>query len=320
MADAQTQTDPKDGPKDGPKDVPEEPKKKVDYRLAWGQVRTLLWARRYRLVLGFLLLIVNRLSGFVLPASTKFLVDTIIADHRADLLPWLAAAAVAATVVQAVSGFALAFVLGVAAQRSINDLRLQVHQHVARLPIGYFDDHKSGEMMSRIMNDAEGIRNLVGTGVVQLLGGLLTAALALVVLFWLNWRLTLVTLVMVALFGVLMAAGFKYLRPIFRERNKLIADVTGRLGEMLGGIRVVKAYTAEKREERIFARGTHRLLRNIVKSMIGVTSVTTIASLLLGLTGTVMSVVGANEVLAGRMTVGDILMYVVFTGMIVNVP
>jgi ABC-type multidrug transport system fused ATPase/permease subunit len=297
--------------------TPEDTKKKVDYRQAWKQVRALLWARRYRLMVGFLLLLVNRASGFVLPASTKFLVDNIIGQNREDLLPWLAAAAVAATLVQAASGFALALVLGVAAQRSINDLRIQVHHHVSRLPISYFDDRKSGELMSRVMNDAEGIRNLVGNGIVQLIGGLLTAGLALLVLFWLNWRLTLVTLVMVALFGVLMAWGFRYLRPIFRERNQLIAEVTGRLGEMLGGIRVVKAYTAEKREERIFAGGTHRLLRNIVRSMVGVTSITTVAGLLLGLTGTAMSVVGAREVLAGRMTVGDILMYVVFTGLVV---
>ena len=179
-----------------------------------------------------------------------------------------------ATIIQAGTSFSLTILLGVAAQRAINDFRLRVQQHVGLLPVRFFEEHKTGELISRIMSDAEGIRNLVGTGFVQLIGGLVTAAVAFGVLLWLNWRLTLLTLVMLLLFVVIMVFGFNRLRPIFRERSKLNAELTGRLNEALGGIRVVKAYTAEKREARVFARGAHRLLRKVAQTMIGVSAMT----------------------------------------------
>ena len=204
-----------------------------------------------------------------------------------------------------------------AAQRAISDLRLKVQQHVGRLPVRYFENHKSGELISRIINDAEGLRNLVGTGFVQLVGGFFTATIALGVLFWIDWRLTAVTLVLLLLFSSVMGVGFAKLRPIFRERNRLMAVVTGRLTEILGGVRVVKAYTAEKREARIFAGNIHRLLRNIVRSMVGISTVSSLSGLLFGLLGLAMSVIGAREVLAGRMTLGDVFLYVIFTGKLV---
>lgn len=293
-------------------------KRKVDWKTAWAEARDLVWARRRRLVLGLGLLVVSRLSGMVLPATTKVLIDDVIGQGRGDLLLWIGLAAGAATLVQASTSFALSLLLGVAGQRAINDLRLRVQQHIGRLPVGFFEDHKSGELTTRVMYDAEGIRNLIGTGLVQLLGGLLTSVVALAVLLWLNWRLTVFTAIVLALFAVVMVLGFSRLRPLFRERNKLTAELTGRLTESFNGARIVKAYTAEKREERIFAHGAHKLLRNITKSMVGVSTITSLSGLLFGLVGITMSLAGAREVLAGRMTVGDIFMFVVFTGLMVS--
>ncbi len=286
--------------------------------IVWRESRDLLWQRRGRLALGFVLLLVSRLAGMVLPASTKVLIDEVIGKGRAELLLWIALAAGVATIIQAGTSFLLSLILGITAQRTINDLRLKVEQHVVRLPVRYFEDHKSGELISRVINDAEGIRNLVGTGFVQLVGGFVTAVIALAVLFWLNWRLTLVTLFFLILFGSVMTIGFRRLRPIFRERWKIYADLQGRLNETFGGVKIVKAYTSEKREDRIFAEGAHRLLRNIVRSMVGVSGISSAASLLFGLVGIAMAIAGAREVLAGRMTVGDIFMFVVFTGLMVS--
>jgi subfamily B ATP-binding cassette protein MsbA len=293
-------------------------KKKVSLATVWRESRDVIWRRRKRLALGLVLLLISRIAGLVLPATTKFLIDDVIGNRRPELLLWIALAAGTAIVIQSTTSFTLSIVLGISAQKSINDLRLKLQRHIGRLPVEFFEENKSGELVSRIMNDSEGVRNLVGTGFVQLIGGLVTSALALSVLLWLNWRLTLVTIVLMAVFGVIMVFGFARLRPIFRERNKLIAEVNGRLIESLNGSRVVKAYTAEKREERIFARGAHRLLRNVVKSMVGVSTITSLSSLLFGLVGIAMSILGAREVLAGRMTVGDIFMFVVFTGMMVT--
>lgn len=301
-----------------PSPAPETPKKKkIDPSAVWRESKELLWAYRWRLLVGLVLLIIGRASGMVLPASTKWLIDEVITNRRTDLLTWIALAAGSATVVSAATSFGLSMILGVAGQKSINALRIRVQQHVSRLPVSYFEGSKAGELVSRIISDAEGIRNLVGTGFVQLIGGFFTATVALVVLFWLNWRLTAVTLVLLAAFGALMAMGFSRLRPIFRERSRIRADLTGRLVETLNGIRVVKAYTAEKREERIFLKGANELLRNIVKSMVGVSTINAVASLLFGLLGLGMGVIGAREVLAGRMSLGDIFMYLMFTGLVV---
>src|SRR5882762_9918723 len=241
-------------------------KKKISPKDAWHDARDLIWSHRYRLALGMMLMIVNRLVGLVLPTSSKYLIDDVILKHRSELLIPLALAAGAATLIQAFSSFALSQILGVAAQRAITEMRKSVQEHVARLPVRYFDSTQTGILISRIMTDAEGIRNLVGTGLVQLVGSLVTAALALAVLFYLNWKLTSVTLLALGAFGVCMALAFKKLRPLFRERGQINAEVTGRLTESLGGIRIVKAYAAEKREELVFARGAHRLFRNVARS------------------------------------------------------
>src|SRR5256885_982967 len=222
-------------------DAPTRPPKKTITPGAWQEARALIYAHRGRLGVGLALMLVNRLAGLVLPSSSKWVIDRVINQHHPELLLPLALAAGGATVVQAITGFGLSQILGVAAQRAITDMRRTVQAYVLRLPISYFDSTKSGILISRIMNDAEGIRNLVGTGLVQLVGGLVTAALALGVLFYLNWRLTLIAILILACFGGGMAYAFTRLPPLFRDRAKLNAEGTGRLGGAPGGIRVVQA-------------------------------------------------------------------------------
>jgi subfamily B ATP-binding cassette protein MsbA len=296
-------------------DTKDAPKKKKMTSAAWQEAKALIWARRGRLGIGLALMLVNRVSGLVLPATSKYLIDDVIGKGRADLLTPLALAAGAATLVQAVSSFALSQVLGVAAQRAITEMRRRVEAHVARLPVSYFDSTQSGVLISRIMTDAEGIRNLVGTGLAQLTGSVVTALFALAYLFYLNWYLTLITIVALAAFGGGMALAFKRLRPLFRERGKINAEVTGRLNETLGGIRIVKTYTAEKREELVFTRGVNRLFRNIAQSITGVSAITAFSTVVVGAIGVIMIIVGGRAILAGHMTVGEFINYILFTGL-----
>jgi subfamily B ATP-binding cassette protein MsbA len=295
--------------------APTLPKKKLSASAAWREARTLIVARRGRLALGLVLMLINRLTGLILPATSKFLIDDVIGRRREDLLVPLALAAGAATLVQAASSFALSQVLGVAAQRAITDMRRRVEAHVARLPIRYFDSTQSGVLISRIMSDAEGIRNLVGTGLVQLTGSVVTAIVALGILFYLNWWLTLATLVALGAFGGAMALAFNRLRPLFRERGRINAEITGRLNETLGGIRIVKTYTAEKREELVFTKGVHRLFRNIAQSITGVSAITAFSTVVVGVIGILMIVIGGRAILSGAMTLGDFIFYLVLTGL-----
>ncbi len=297
-------------------DAATKPTKKAITPGAWEEARGLIYAHRKRLSLGLVLLLVNRAAGFVMPSSTKWLIDKVIGQHRSALLVPLALAAGVATLVQAITGFGLSQILGVAAQRAITDMRRTVQAYVLRLPVSYFDSTKSGILISRIMTDAEGIRNLVGTGLVQLIGGLLTGAVALVVLFVLNWRLTAIAILLLGCFGGGMAYAFAKLRPLFRERGKLNAEVTGRLGETLGGIRIVKAYHAERGERLVFTRGANTLFRNIAATMTGISSVGSFATIIIGAIGILMILEGGRSVLAGQMTLGDLFMYGIFVGLV----
>ena len=284
---------------------------------AWEEARSLVIAHRYRLLLGLVLMLISRMAGLVLPWMSGYVVDDVIAEGRRELLLPLALWAAAATLLQSSTGFALSQVLGVAAQRAITEMRKRVQRHVTMLPVGYFDSTKTGVLISRVMTDAEGIRNLVGTGLAQLTGGFVTAALGLSILFYLNWRLTLVTLIILILFGVVMGLAFSKLRPLFRERGKINAAVTGRLAETLGGVRIVKAYNVERREQRVFAAGAHRILRNIAKTVTGVSATTSAASFVVGLIGALMIAIGGNAIIDGYWTVGDLLRYLLFTGVVV---
>src|SRR5438445_531689 len=283
---------------------------------AWQEARALVYQHRGRLAVGLGLLLVNRLAGLVLPSSSKWVIDRVINQHHAELLVPLAVAAGAATLMQAITGFGLSQILGVAAQRAITDMRRTVQAYVLRLPVGYFDSTKSGILISRIMSDAEGIRNLVGTGLVQLVGGLLTGAVALVVLFVLNWRLTTIAILILGCFGAGMALAFSKLRLLFRERGKLNVDLTGRLGETLGGIRIVKAYRAERGERLVFTRGANTLFRHIANTMTGISAVGSFATIVIGAIGILMILEGGRSVLAGAMTLGDLFMYGIFVGLV----
>ncbi len=294
----------------------EEKSKKARLSNAWREARDIISKRRGRLALGFVLIGVNRLCALVLPWSPKVLIDDVLGQGRGDLLIWLAAAVGGATLVQAVTSYALSQLLAVAAQHAITEMRMNVEQHVMRLPVSFFDSTKSGELISRVMTDAEGVRNLVGTGLVQLAGGLLTASIALVVLFYYNWQLTLVILVVLGVFGTLMALFFSRLRPLFRERGKINAEVTGRLGEALSGVRVVKAYTAEKREDRIFAHGVHRLLRNVAKAITSIAAVSAGTTLIVGSISVLTMLIGGRAILAGEMSLGEFVSYSFFTLMV----
>jgi ABC-type multidrug transport system fused ATPase/permease subunit len=292
------------------------PEKKKITAGAWEEARALIWKHRRRLALGLVLMVISRLAGLVLPTSTKYLMDDVVGQQNWDLLPTLALAVGAATIVESITSFSLSQVLGVAAQRAITEMRKEVETHVMRLPVRYFDSTKTGILISRIMSDAEGIRNLVGTGLVQLTGSLFTATLALGVLLYLNWKLTAVTILVLGTFGVVMATAFTRLRPLFRERGQINAEVTGRLAETLGGVRIVKAYTAEKREELVFAKGAHRLFRNVAKSLTGVSAVSAFSTVVLGAIGIAMMLVGGASIRAGEMTIGDFVMYLTFTALI----
>lgn len=291
----------------------EKKKKKINYSSAWAEARRIIWNARWRLFAGSVLMLVSRLAGMVLPASTKYIGDEIFTKHRFELLKWIALAIGISTLVQGISGFALSQILGVAAQRAITEMRKNVQAHIERLPISYFDSTQSGQLISRIMNDAEGIRNLVGTGLGQLLGSVVTATISIGVLFYLNWKLTAATMVVLVIFGGALMYAFKVLRPVFRERNVITGDVTGRLTESLGGIRIVKAYTAEKREELSFARGAHRLFRNVAKTVTGVSAISSFSSVVIGAIAVVMIIIGGSAVQADTMTLGDFLMYISFT-------
>jgi len=283
---------------------------------AWAETRELLAEHRTSLAIGLVLMVINRLSGIVLPYTSKFLIDDVIGKHRADLLMPLAAIAAVATIVQGATSFALSQVVSVAAQRAITEMRKRVQAHVLRLPISYFDSTKTGVLISRVMTDAEGVRNLVGTGLIQLVGSILTALISVTILFYVNWRLTSATLVALVLFGLMMTTAFKRLRPMFRERGAINAEVTGRLTETIGGIRLVKVYTAEPRERLVFARGAHKLFRNVAKTITGTSAVGAGTAILTGLIGVLLIIIGGRSVLDGSMTLGDMFMYVFFIGLL----
>src|SRR6476659_8199834 len=291
-------------------------KPRVNMARAWEEARSLIWKYRRSLSFGIALMLINRLAGLVLPASSKYLIDNVLAKHQLDKLIPLALAVGGATVVQAITSFSLSQIVSIAAQRAISDMRIDVQRHVLRLPVSFFEATKSGVPITRVMTDAEGVRNLIGTGLGQLTGGLLTAIIALGVLFYLNWHLTASTIFVLLAFGGMMAVAFKRLRPLFRQRNEINAEVTGRLGEALGGIRTVKVYTAEEREERIFADGIERLFQNVASTITGTSAVGAATTVIVGVIGVLMIIVGGRSIVGGSMTLGDFVMYIFFIGLV----
>ncbi len=277
-----------------------------------------IWRSRGRLLLGIPLLLINRLTNIVLPWLTKVLIDDVIGKGHHELLWQLAAASAGAAAIGATTDYALAQILGMAAQRSITQLRLKIQQHVQRLPVRYFDDTKTGVLVSRVMNDAEGIRNLVGTGLLQLFGGFVTAGIATAILFYLSARLATIVFIACFVFAGVLAWAFKTVRPLFKQRGEVNAQITGRLTEGFSGIRIVKAYTAEKREARVFAGGAHQLLRLVVGTMRIVSGVGATTTFLVGLVGVAVLLVGGREVISGRMTVGGLISFTLYLALVVG--
>jgi len=300
-------------------DPPTKPKTKPVARLRalWPELRELFEPRRGLLALGLVLIAINRVAGLVLPACTRYVIDDVIGKRRVDLLLPLLGLVVAATFVQGITSFALTQTLSKAAQRLIADLRRRVQEHVGRLPVTYYDANKTGSLVSRIMSDVEGVRNLVGTGLVEFVGGLLAAAVALVLMLRISAAMTGVTVATALLFAFVLFRAFGTMRPIFRERGKIQADVTGRLTESLGGVRVVKGYHAEGREAAVFASGVGRLLENIMKTLTATSVLSLSSTLLLGIVGAAVLYVGARQILAGSLTIGGLFTYTILLGFLV---
>jgi len=273
-------------------------------REIWPDLREMILPRRKLLALGLGLMIINRVSGLVLPYSTRFLLDNVITKHQHSLLTPLVLTVVAATVVQGITSFTLTQLLSKAGQRLIAELRQKVQQHIGRLSVGYYDANKSGVLVSRIMTDVEGVRNLIGTGLVEFVGGVVTALFVLVLLLRISALMTGLTALFVAVFALTLSKAFTKIRPIFRERGKINAEVTGRLTESLGGVRVVKGYHAEEREAAVFASGVKRLLANVEASLTAMSFMSLSATVLMGIVGAVVMYVGTRQIFAGTLTPG----------------
>ncbi len=292
-------------------------KKKISLSSVQSIFKTIILPRKGLLLFGLLLIIINRLSGLVLPGASKYLIDEVISKSNTSLLYWLLLAVGGAVLIQSVTSFLLTRLLSVEAQQLISNLRATVQKHIMYLPLRYFDNTKSGELVSRIMSDVEGVRNLVGTGLVQMVGGVLTAVVALVLLIRINGMMTLYVFIPLILFGLISLKAFGFIRPIFRERGKINAEVTGRLTESLNGIRVIKGFNAEKYEIGVFELGVDRLFQNVKKSLTSTSLVTSSATLLLGLASVAIMGIGASMIIAGRMTVGDFFAFTLYLGFLI---
>jgi ABC-type multidrug transport system fused ATPase/permease subunit len=289
---------------------------KFDWKLL-PHVLALLRPRRGIIALGFVLMIINRSSGLILPASTKYLVDDVINKRQTKLLLPIVAIVITATIIQAITSYSLTQLLSKSSQRMITELRIQVQAHIGRLPVSFYDANKTGVLVSRIMSDVEGVRNLIGTGLIEFAGGILTAVFALVVLLRISVSMTAVAFAVLLVFALGLNRAFKTIRPIFRARPKINAEVTGRLTESLGGVRVVKGYHAEAREEKVFAAGVQRLLDNVLKTLTATSLMGLAATTLMGVVSAAIMFLGARHILAGTMTLGVFLEYTIFLGLLV---
>ncbi len=273
--------------------------------------------RRGLLALGLILMVINRLSGMVLPYSTRFLIDDVITKRHIQMLTPIVLAVLGATLIQGVTSFTLTQLLSKAGQRLIAELRQKVQRHIGQLSVGYYDANKSGVLVSRIMTDVEGVRNLIGTGLVEFVGGLMTAVIALVVLVRISALMTGLTALFVAAFAFALSKAFRKIRPIFRERGKINAEVTGRLTESLGGVRVVKGYHAEDREAAVFSKGALRLLNNVEQSLTAMSLMSLSATVLMGIVGAVVMYVGSRQIFAGVLTLGEFMTFTAFLAFLV---
>jgi subfamily B ATP-binding cassette protein MsbA len=281
------------------------------------EVWKLVKPRRVVLSVSFLLMIVNRASGLVLPGSMRYLIDNVMTKGQLNKLPLIVGAVVSATILQGLTSYALTQLLSKAGQRLITDLRMQVQAHIGKLSVAFYDENRTGTLVARIMTDVEGVRNLIGTGVIDFFGGLLTAIFAFCYLIRLSYQMTLLTFAILVVFGLILQKAFKTIRPIFRERAKINAEVTGRLTESLGGVRVVKGYHAEDSEAEVFATGAQRLLANVISSLTAQSLMSLASTSVLGIVGALIMWMGAHQVVAHRLTTGGYVTYVAFLAFMV---
>ncbi|MRX62821.1 ABC transporter ATP-binding protein [Maribacter luteus] len=290
------------------------PEKKVSILTAF---KTIIWPRRNLVFIGLLLIVISRAASFVTPVASKYLIDDVIANNDVEMLKVLVIVVILAILVQAVTSFLLTKILSVQAQYMISELRAQVQKKVLSLPISYFDNAKSGALVSRIMSDVEGVRNLIGTGLVQLVGGIITAIVSLVLLLRISPSMTLFTFVPLTIFGIIALKAFKIIRPIFRNRGKINAEVKGRLTETLGGIRVIKGFNAEEQEHKVFEAGVEELFQNVKKSLTTTAFMTSSSTFLIGLATTGVMGFGGYKIMQGELSIGDLLMFTVLLGTMV---
>jgi len=298
----------------------ESEQKKEKRKNAWKNlpdVWALIKPRRGLLALGFALMVVNRVAGLVLPASTKYFIDNVISKRQTQLLTPIVLAVLSATVLQGLTSFTLTQLLSKSAQKMITELRRQVQAHIGRLSVSFYDANKTGVLVSRIMSDVEGVRNLIGTGLVEFVGGLLTAIFALVYLIHTSVMMTALAFGILLVFGAGISKAFKTIRPIFRARPKINAEVTGRLTESLGGVRVVKGYHAEAREEGVFSAGVQRLLDNVLKTLTATSLMSLSGAGLMGLVSALIMEFGGHNILSGRMTLGQFFAFNIFLGLLI---
>src|SRR6202041_691758 len=297
--------------------VAEKPAKaKFDWKLL-PHVLALLRPRRGIIALGFVLMIINRSSGLILPASTKYLVDDVITKRQTNLLLPIVAIVITATIIQAITSYSLTQLLSKSSQRMITELRIQVQAHIGRLPVSFYDANKTGVLVSRFMSDVEGVRNLIGTGLIEFAGGILTAVFALVVLLRIRLSMTAVAFAVLLVFALGLNKAFKTIRPMYRARPKLNAEVTGRLTESLGGVRVVKGYHAEGREEKVFQAGVQKLLDNVLQTLTATSLMSFSATALMGIVTASMMYLGARNILSGTMSVGTLIQYMGFLAFLI---
>lgn len=292
--------------------VKDKPKISINYIF-----KTLIWPRRKTLLVGLLLIIISRIAGLVLPGASKYLVDDIIPNENISLLKLLILVVVVSLIIQAGTSYLLTKILSVEAHRLIAELRLKIHQQVLKLPISYFDNNKSGALVSRIMTDVEGIRNLVGTGLVQLVGGVLTSIICLCILITISPLMTVYVLVPIFVFGIISLKAFSLIRPIFRERSIINAEVTGRLTETLNGVRVIKGFNAEKQEIKTFQNGVDKLFFNVKKSLTSTSLITSTATLLLGFASTAIMGIGGYMIIQNELTYGEFLAFTLYLGFMI---
>jgi len=286
-------------------------------RAIWPDLRDMVLPRRGMLALSLLLMVINRVSGLVLPTSTRYMIDNVINKHQLNRLTPIVLGIVLATMIQGVTSFSLTQLLSKTGQRLIAELRRKVQRHVGLLSVTYYDANRSGVLVSRIMSDVEGVRNLIGTGLVDFVGGLMTAAIMVVLLVRISALMTGLTIAFLVVFSFFMMQAFTKIRPIFRERGKINAEVTGRLTESLGGVRVVKGYHAEEREADVFAGGVERLLQNVLKSLTATSLMSLSATVLMGIVGAIVWWVGARQVVGGTLTTGELMQFIAYLAFLI---